>query len=366
MKGGRLVGLLPSGGLSGVQRCHLETAQELAQLGWDVHTLIPGDPHGLDVELDHSSLPYTVIPRVRWWDTSPVEHAHDPQALGHLLRRLRPNVTLTQSAVVPQLAIAARALNIPHVWYLHEFGDLDHDLVLPSTPRQWGAFVEEHSGAVLANSTAVRDHFFDEAARVDVVPYSVHMPQRGVPTTPVGHRIGVVATLHPGKGQELAIRAVSQLLGTISDATLHLFGSGAPREVLRLKRLVSDMSLDSTVVFHGFVADRNAIYRDLDAVLILSRSEAYGRVADEAAFVGLPLVFLGTGGLAERLRHGRDGLEVTSPDPALVASALAAVLTSEDLRSSLVAGARQRLEAQNDACPAPIRVNAVLQRLLAS
>jgi glycosyltransferase involved in cell wall biosynthesis len=341
-------------------------AQGLAELGWDVHTLIPGDPHSLDVELDHCSLPYTVIPRVRWWDTSPVEQAHDPQALESLLRRLRPDVTLTQSAVVPQLAIAARGLNIPHVWYLHEFGDIDHDLVLPSTPRQWGEFVKGHSEAVLANSTAVRNHFFDEAAHVDVVPYSIHLPQRGLLTTHVGHRIGVVATLHPGKGQELAIRAVSQLLGTIPDATLHLFGSGAPREVLRLKRLVSEMSLDSTVVFHGFVADRNAIYRDLDAVLILSRAEAYGRVADEAAFVGLPTVFLSTGGLAERLRHGRDGLEVTSPNPALVASALAAVLTSEDLRSSLVAGARQRLEAQNDACPAPIRVNAALQSLLAS
>lgn len=366
MIAGRLVCLLPAGGLSGVQRCHIEMAQGLAELGWEVHTLIPGDPHGLDVELDHYSLPYTVIPRVRWWDTSRVEQVHDLQALESLLRRLRPDVALTQSAVVPQLAIAARARNIPHVWYLHEFGDIDHDLELPSTPRQWGDFVKEHSGAVLANSTAVRDHFFDEPARVDVVPYSIHMPQRGLPTTQVGHRIGVVATLHPGKGQELAIRAVSQLLGTIPDATLHLFGSGAPREVLRLKRLVSDMSLDSTVVFHGFVADRNAVYRDLDAVLILSRAEAYGRVADEAALVGLPLVFLGTGGLAERLRHGRDGLEVTSPNPALVASALAAVLTSEDLRGSLVAGARQRLEAQNEACPAPIRVNAALQSLLAS
>ncbi len=340
---GRMLALVPAGGLSGVQRTHVEMAVALRDLGWDVHTLIPGPPDGLDRELDRNQLPHHGIPRLTWAARTPLGmEAVDPTLvdgrLCEILSDLHPDVALTQSAVAPQLALAAQKSSIPHAWYVHEFCDLDHDLVLPEGALAWGSFMQTHSTVLLCNSHAVRSHFFPDDEKVAVIPYVVEMPniEHVRPASSNAPRIGIIGTLQDGKGQSLAISALRVIQRQAPNATLHLFGSGAPSGFLRLKRLAADEKVMESVIFHGFVADRSLIYGSVDIVLVASRAEAYGRVPDEAALVGIPVVYVPTGGLVERLRDGRDGIAATSTTPEAITEAVVRAVDLSACDSRLV------------------------------
>lgn len=370
MTSGRLVALVPAGGLSGVQRTHVEMAVALRDRGWDVHTLIPGRPEGLDGELDRHELPHHGIPPLAWAARSPrgpeqVDPSLVDLRLCDLLSDLRPDAVLTQSAVAPQLAVAARELQIPHAWYVHEFCNSDHDLILPMSAVDWGAFMQRHSSAIMCNSQAVRRHFFAGDSEVTVIPYLVDMPTiDGVRVSPShASRIGIIGTLQEGKGQTLAIPALGIVRRHVPDATLHLFGSGAPRDLLRLKRTAAEEKVVDAVIFHGFVADRSLVYGSVDVVLVASRAEAYGRVPDEAALAGVPVVFVPSGGMVERLRDGQDGIAAVSTRPEDLASAIMRALNPTDRRQGLMDSSRRALERRHRERDPHDEVDAVLRGL---
>jgi glycosyltransferase involved in cell wall biosynthesis len=347
----RLLALLPAGGLAGVQRTHVEMAVALRARGWDVQTVIPGPPNGLDQELSRHGLPHLGIPRITWAlqtaRQAPITDVPSGEAyISELLHDLRPDVALTQSSVTPQLAVAARESSVPHVWYVHEFGDLDHGLELPASARDWGAFMLEHSSTVMCNSTAVRGHFFPGHPEVAVLPYVVEMPsidQHPVPDVH-GARVGLIGTLQEGKGQHLAIQALHLIHRHVPHATLHLFGSGTPGDLLRLKRLSKQLGVKDAVIFHGFVDDRSLIFGSIDVTLVASRAEAYGRVPDEAALAGIPVVYVASGGLPERLRDEEGGLQVATPTPEAVADAIIRIVESVVLRQKLADNALRALQ----------------------
>ena len=75
------------------------------------------------------------------------------------LRAERPDVVVTNTAVIPTPALASAMAGVPHVWWLHEFVTKDHGLRYtlgePASQRAIGWL----SKLVVTNSRAVQDHF---------------------------------------------------------------------------------------------------------------------------------------------------------------------------------------------------------------
>jgi glycosyltransferase involved in cell wall biosynthesis len=144
--------------------------------------------------------------------------------------------------------------------------------------------------------------------------------------------LGMVAQLSPWKGQDTAIEALRLLREWGVDAHLLLIGSAkfvarATRfdneaYVARLRRLIADAGLGDRVSWLGERDDVPELIRALDALLLPSHEEPFGRALLEAMALEVPVLATNVGGPPELVRDGRDGYLLPPHEPASWAQAV--------------------------------------------
>ena len=70
-------------------------------------------------------------------------------------------MVVTNTVCMAVGAFAARKLGSAHVWYIHEFGLLDHGLQFLLGRRLSLWVMDQYSDAVICNSQALAQHFSD-------------------------------------------------------------------------------------------------------------------------------------------------------------------------------------------------------------
>jgi glycosyltransferase involved in cell wall biosynthesis len=171
--------------------------------------------------------------------------------------------------------------------------------------------------------------------------------------------VAVIGQITPWKGQYEAIQALAHLRHMNQDAQLLIVGepkfvSVATRYDNRsyyadMQQLIAAEQLEACVHLLGERSDIPAIMGALDAVLVPSWEEPFGRVVIEAMALGLPVVAANVGGPAEIIRDGIDGLLVPPRDPQLWADAVWQLADSPELRARL--GDAAALRARDFALP---------------
>ncbi len=346
-----------SGGLGGAERTHAEMTDWLIRDGAMVHTVIPEPDLGLSGELQRLGGSVTMVSPFQWWMTWPDDVVptgdaeswsrhlvHEP--LITAIRQVQPDLVMTLTGVIPQGAIAAAATGRPHVWYVHEFGDLDHGLVVPGGPRSTGALILALSDAVLTNSAAVRKHFFGanntQVSVLHPVPAVVVAAER--PTVVARPwTLGIVASLNAGKGQEDALGAIAVLRGEGTDVPLVLAGPGTDTDRQRIGETAERLAVSDLVTIAGVCPDRTALYDQFDAVAMTSRSEAFGRIPFEATAVGLPVIYADAGGPREYMQRGVTGMAYSPGDVGALAAAILTLRNEPTRGYALVEAARLSL-----------------------
>jgi glycosyltransferase involved in cell wall biosynthesis len=158
-------------------------------------------------------------------------------------------------------------------------------------------------------------------------------------------RIGIVGQVAEWKGHHDLLEALSSVVRTHSNAEMHIFGS--PREGYEqiLKDQARNLGLASHLIWHGFVADRNQVYENLDICAVpvpVMATEALPTVAIEAAFFSLPVVASRRGGLPEIIEDSVTGFLVEPGNKEELAARLCDLLESVELRKKLGGAARDR------------------------
>lgn len=345
-----ITAVVHSSGLSGAERSHAEFVGDMATLGVLVHTILPEPDAGLGTLLSHAGGTFTFVPTPDWWTlgrpTWVQSFVHRPTL--DTVRSIGSDIVLTQTIVIPQGAVAAAVLGLPHVWWIREFGDLDHGLLLPLPPAALGEVIWGLSDSVLTNSRAVRDHFFpgapESATVVHPLPRLLLRDRMKSATFGDGPlRITVVGALQANKGQEDAIVAVSLLTRLGRPCRLRLAGSGTPSEIERLRQLARDLGVEWSVDFPGQLTAPEQIYANTDVVAVTSRSEAFGRVACEAQALGLPVVYARSGGMPEYMVDNVTGLSYSPGDAEGLCAQLMRLSDEPALRAELVERAAEEL-----------------------
>jgi glycosyltransferase involved in cell wall biosynthesis len=167
-----------------------------------------------------------------------------------------------------------------------------------------------------------------------------------------GPILAVVAQITPWKGQEEAIRATRLLHDRGLRVRLLIVGdteflSSATRYDnrayrARLDALVAECGLEGDVMFTGPREDVPRILAALDALLVPSWEEPFGRSVIEGMAAGLPVVATCVGGPAEIIQDGHDGLLVEPRRPDRLADAVAGLLEDDALRARIGAAANRR------------------------
>ena len=315
--------------------------------------------------LAEADIPFVVVPTPRWTPSDPkafegIHPWHYARLTTSLLIRVllyaaviratRPNVVVTNTATIPTPALASALLRKPHIWLLHEFVTLDHHY-----PYLLGERVSQHligrlSVAVIANSSAVRQHFVPgvplSKSRVIYPGISACAPENRI--APGELRVLLLGNQTATKGTELAVRAVARLASEAPAlrVALRLVGPIEPDYRRAMTKLCEELAVSDAVTMFEFTADPSSHFEWSNVVLMCSENEAFGRVTAEALKCGRPVVGARSGGTPEIVTDGVDGLLFEPGDICDLASCLSELGSDQDLLATLSLEARIRSSAR--------------------
>lgn len=314
---------------------HGELSAEVSQLGVAVH--IGSVPRWAD--FGHRGYRR----RIELWK----ENLTAVIAALRVLQAYRPVAVVTNTMTVPCFAIAARILNIPHYWMIHEFGDSrDHDLQFLIGYSQTMRLIRRLSRVAICCSHAVEKSVkgSDYTVKTCVVYGGVDLqearPRPRVDGMPI--RYILFGRFSQSKGQEFAVRAFALALEQRSDMRLTLIGPSDPSPLERIQALVDDLGIADRVDIHAAWTSPDAVWRYADVALMCSRHEAFGRVTVEAMRSGIPICGTQSGGTTEIVEHEINGLLSPPDDIRGFASNMLRLAGDEPMRLRLAEAATRR------------------------
>jgi glycosyltransferase involved in cell wall biosynthesis len=345
--------------MGGAERSLLEIALALKRDGRvDSIVTVPEDG-ALATALRAESIPSFVLPTPWWSWTSTNADSRGPLASAHglarrgramlavarsaapwsaWLRAERPDIVVTNTAVIPTPALASAAAGIPHVWWVHEFVTKDHGFTYMLGEPLSQRLIGRLSRLVLANSRAVLGHFsppigvgkmrliYEGIAGFDVPPNKID---------PANLRALVLGGLTGTKGVALAIEALSILKCEPICVQLRLVGPIRPAFREELNRRATDLGVADRVEVVGATMTPQTQIAWANVLLMCSRSEAFGRVTAEALKSGRPVVGTRSGGTPELISEGVNGLLFAPGNASELASALRRLVIEPGLLAHL-------------------------------
>jgi glycogen(starch) synthase len=195
---------------------------------------------------------------------------------------------------------------------------------------------------VPADKLAVVANGVDAAAYARLEPTGAPRAQFAGPGEPLVLFIG---RLVPEKGAQLLVQAAPRILAAFPRARFVIAGTGPYLDHLR--NMAGALGVRERLRFTGYVSDetRRNLYQYAAVAAFPSLYEPFGIVALEAMAAGTPVVVADSGGLAEIVRDGEDGLRVPPGSAVALGAAVTDVLRNEGLARRLASGGRARVEA---------------------
>lgn len=243
------------------------------------------------------------------------------------IARLRPDVVVTNSAVVPAAAVAARLTGVPHVWVVRE-SLLTNPSLRSALPRRAVARgIVRLAEGVVAISAFVAGQVLDAApaatGKLRVIAPPVTPLVRGTtsrrPSTVT--RVALLGRYSPEKGQDAALDAVATCLREGQRLHLRLVGVGEEPAQRALRERAIALGVADLVEVVPWTDDAQSVYEWADATLMLSGNEAFGRVSVESLQCATPVVGFRAGATTEVLAEG-GGVLVEPGVPALAKALL--------------------------------------------
>jgi glycosyltransferase involved in cell wall biosynthesis len=201
-----------------------------------------------------------------------------------------------------------------------------------------------------------------DPTRVSVLPNPAPLPSERAPREALRGAFGMTGPTLAFAGRitaQKSLRVALEALARVDGVALVLAGEGDERPAL--ERAVVELGLESRVTFLGAQPrDRVLELFAAAAASILSSSwENFPHTVVEALAVGTPVLATATGGVAEAVRDGENGLLVPVGDAHALGDAIRRYVSDEELQQRLRAAA-----AASVATYAPDRVFAQLEQTL--
>lgn len=314
---GPIVLLIDSSGLGGVET-HVATLAATLRAAGECTQILFLANHGenaFHAQLATLDLPFAVLDgRIA--------------SLSRWLRRIHPRLLHThgyKAGLIGRLVAWAQGLPVVSTFHAGERAPMPVGLY--QRLDEWTSFLAQRIAvsAPIANSLPFRSALIPNFIRI---PEAVAPPWR-VP------RIAFVGRLSPEKAPD---RFCAMAWGMQDRARFHIYGDGPMRAGL-------EQEFSSCVTFHGFRADMQAVWPEIDLLVIPSRAEGLPMAALEAIARGIPLIAADVGAVATVIGNGEAGwLLPDGPDEAVVAAGTAALADwlalNDASRSDLSARAR--------------------------
>lgn len=356
--------------VGGAERSIVEVLDILSDTQGLEPEFILREPVGtLGPEISKRGWKYHSIPYTYWSESSPLddhERLHkralqNSQAvlrIEEIIDQVKPDIVLTNSIVCPWAAIAAYYRRVPHIWFVREYGDLDHGRVFDIGQSKTLKDVDLLSQLVITNSKALATHLSQYIPRKKIVtlyhPFDIQEMISSSEETvkdPFTSKGSLKLVLPAGvvtasKGFQEAVTAVGELNQDGHDVELCVIGRLYEKEFIsKLKEITKHYNISNKVHFIGFQKNPLPFVRLADVGIMASRMEAFGRVTFEYLALGKPVVGVGAGGTPEMVEDGYNGYLFKYADYKSLVKALINYIDSPELK--IVHGQNSRRKAED-------------------
>jgi len=331
----------------------------LRKAGVDIRVSCPANSFYLP-KLTAAAVPVLDLNFASRIDRQGISRLRDELAAGYDILHVFSNKALQNGL------IASKGLPIKIVAYRGIVGNVSF-----FSPVSWMRFLNPRIDRIVCVAEAVRAHFLNMKPRFLCMPpdrpVTIHkghdldwytakpadLGEFGVPKNAVA--IVCVANYRPRKGIEVLVDAFARLPEECS-ARLLLIGN---MDSHKLDRAIGKSGVGDRIHKLGFRVDAPAITAACDVFVLPSvKREGLARSLIEAMAYGVAPIVTDCGGSPELVHNRECGLVVPAGDAAALASAMAELCNSRDLRERFGRAARQRIAAD-------FRIETTIEKTLA-
>lgn len=308
----KVVALAHSTNLAGAQLALASLVKNTQdQLDWTV--VCPSDGPFVENVEPYSDI--VVTEKYPWWCKGNAYTAlptpFHVERLNEVLDGIDYDYGLTNTITVPWLAYNARTRGRPHMWYIHEYGDLDHDLSFSLGYDRAIGYINELSDVVMTVSPSVGEHLLEHGVSRDRLRYISQSfdvdSYLSIPPLEDRKDLLILGSIKKSKGQMDALVGFHES-SISSTATLTIAGPVTDSWYANgIQRYIDDNGLHSSVNFIPRRVDSVEQMKLASVVLVCSKNEALGRVTLEALAAGRVVVG-SRGGGTEMLLSDRRGV----------------------------------------------------------
>ena len=236
-----------------------------------------------------------------------------------IIQKVSPDVVITNTIISPWAALAAYLQRLPHIWFVREYGDLDHDRQFTLTHGQTYQDIGNLSNLVVANSKTLASHIEKYVDKNKVAtlynPFDLNTIAKRAATKvsnpykyPDSLKLIMTSNIAHTKGQLDAVRATGLLNKKGMLVELCLVGKNVDRPYNeKIEVAIKSDGLADKVHLIGQQPNVLAIVSLADIGVVASRKEAFGRTTFECLALGKAVVGANSGATPEMIDPKTNG-----------------------------------------------------------
>lgn len=243
----------------------------------------------------------------------PIRKWYSKYRLNKLIKTINPDIIHTNTGVLHEGFEVSKELNIPHVWHLREYQDLDFNLqIYPSYYSFCNKLKQSH---VICITKGILNHFnLQNYSKAKVIYNGVFSEKNYSYNRNKSNYFLCASRISPEKNINQVIEVFSIFKKSYPNYKLIIAGSGNPSYIDQLKQLCKNLGCENNIVFLGFVKDISTYMCKAKALIVASYNEGFGRMTAEACFCGCIVIGKNTAGTKEILENTGGMLFNNSPE----------------------------------------------------
>lgn len=247
--------------------------------------------------------------------------------------------------------ILGRKLKCKQIWHIREFRTKDHKMTFYLGEKYIKTFINKNSNAVLCVSKSVLDYQADIIdKRKMYVTYNSYSEDFIAPRKTFNLdaplQILLAGDIKPGKGQLDAVEAIAILQKRYpNQVVLHLAGRESNAQYAeKIRKMIDTEKIEDVVILHGHVSDMQMLRTQMDAGIVSSEYEAFGRTTIEGMLSMMAMIGRNTGGTSEQIEDGVTGLLYNGTIQDLASKIEFLILNRIDMKNMAIAGFKESKE----------------------
>ena len=241
-------------------------------------------------------------------------HLKMRRKIKEIIDDFQPDIVHTNNGIIDIALDYCRKKDIPHVWHLREYQDLDFHMSIMPSKKIWMKRIHKQGNYNVAITKGIYNYFHLRECDTFIYDGVLNLSKKVIIDVNKSNYFLFVAgnVFTPGKGLLDALRAFSKFSLSHHDYSLYVVGKSVDNQYKnQCMSLIKEKGLQEKIKFLGVRNDVDELMAKSIATLVPSEFEGFGFITAEAMFNDSLVIGRDSAGTKEQFDNG---LKITGED----------------------------------------------------